>query len=60
MARRAVCDAIRHSTKMDAEICAQAIQNYVRDPNKDVNRRMEYVFRLKIQRKVENPTGVWL
>jgi len=45
---------------MDAEICAQAIQSYVRDPNKDVNRRMEYVFRLKIQRKVKNPTGVWL
>ncbi|MEA4882967.1 MAG: hypothetical protein VB144_04750 [Clostridia bacterium] len=57
---RAVCDAIRHSSKMDAEVVNQTIRSYVADPAKNVGRLMDYARVFRIQRKVESFVGVWL
>lgn len=57
---RTVCDAIRHSSRVDAEIVNQAIRAYASDPRKNVNRLIYYATALRIQRKVENLVGVWI
>jgi len=57
---RAVCDAIRHSGKMDPELVNQAIRSYVVDPAKNVGRLVDYARVFRIQRKVESSVGVWL
>ena len=45
---------------MDAEIFNKAIQAYIRDPQKDVPRLMEYAKILRTEKKVRKIIGVWL
>jgi predicted transcriptional regulator of viral defense system len=57
---RTICDVIRYSNKMDREIFNTAIQRYVKDSNKNVNRLLEYAKKLRVLNKVKNYIGVWL
>lgn len=55
-----ICDCLRQENKMDAEIFNKAIQAYIRDPQKNVPRLMEYAKILRTEKKVRKIIGVWL
>ncbi len=57
---RTVCDVLRNMSKMDKEIFNKAIQNYVKDPQKNIPNLMEYAKALRVQKKVNDLIGVWL
>ena len=57
---RTICDVLRNMNKMDKELFNKAIQNYVKDPRKNVPNLMLYAKRLKIQKRVRDLIGVWL
>ena len=57
---RTICDVIRHSSKIEQEVVAKAIQAYVRDRLRDVTHLMVYAKRFRIQRKVNDLVGVWM
>lgn len=57
---RIVCDVLRNMSKIDKEIFNKAIQNYVKDPQKNIPNLMEYAKALRVQKKVNDFIGVWL
>lgn len=57
---RTVCDVLRNMSKMDKEIFNKTIQNYVKDPQKNIPNLMEYAKALRVQKKVNDLIGVWL
>lgn len=57
---RTICDVLRNMSKMDKEIFNKAIQNYVKDPQKNIPNFMEYAKALRVQKKVNDLIGVWL
>ena len=57
---RTVCDVLRNMSKMDKEIFNKSIQNYVKDPQKNIPNLMEYAKALRVQKKVNDLIGVWL
>lgn len=57
---RTVCDVLRNMSKIDKEIFNKAIQNYVKDPQKNIPNLMEYAKALRVQKKVNDFIGVWL
>lgn len=57
---RTICDVLRNMNKMDKEIFNKAIQNYVKDPKKNVPNLMLYAKELRVQKRVKDLIGVWL
>lgn len=57
---RTVCDVLRNMSKIDKEIFNKAIQNYVKDHQKNIPNLMEYAKALRVQKKVNDLIGVWL
>lgn len=57
---RTICDVLRNRNKMDREIFNKAIQNYVKDPKKNVPNLMQYAKELRVQKRVKDLIGVWL
>lgn len=57
---RTICDVLRNMNKMDKEIFNKAIQNYVKDPKKNIPNLMQYAKVLKVQKRVKDLIGVWL
>lgn len=57
---RTICDVLRNMNKMDKEIFNKAIQNYVKDPKKNISNLMEYAKILRVQKRVKDLIGVWL
>lgn len=57
---RTVCDVLRNMSKIDKEIFNKAIQNYVKDPQKNIPNLMKYAKALRVQKKVNDLIGVWL
>lgn len=57
---RTICDVLRHETKIEREVFSNAIQRYVKDPNKNVKRLLEYSKILNLKNKVQTYVGVWL
>jgi len=55
-----ICDCLRHEKKMDVEIFNKAIQAYIKDPQKNIPRLMEYSKILRTKNKVRKMIGVWL
>ncbi|HZK60787.1 MAG TPA: hypothetical protein VFC41_01835, partial [Anaerovoracaceae bacterium] len=55
-----ICDCLRQENKTDAEIFNKAIQAYVKDPQKNVPRLMEYAKLLRTENKLRKVIGVWL
>ena len=46
--------------KMDIEIFNKAILNYIKDPQKNISKLMEYAKVRKVEKKVYNKIGTWL
>ena len=57
---RTICDVLRNMNKMDKEIFNKAIQNYVKDPKKNIPNLMQYAKELKVKKRVKDLIGVWL
>jgi hypothetical protein len=45
---------------MDQQIFKEAIQSYIRDPEKDISVLLEYAVERKVVKKVQGLIGVWL
>jgi predicted transcriptional regulator of viral defense system len=57
---RTICDVLRNMNKMDKELFNKAIQNYVKDPKKNIPNLMQYAKDLRVQKRVKDLIGVWL
>ena len=57
---RTICDVLRNMNKMDKEIFNKAIQEYVKDPQKNIPNLMQYAKALRVQERVKYLIGVWL
>jgi predicted transcriptional regulator of viral defense system len=57
---RTICDVLRYSNKMDREIVNKAIQNYLKDSDKDIRKLIMYSKKLRVYKKVQQWIGVWL
>ena len=57
---RTICDVLRNMNKMDKEIFNKSIQNYIKDPKKNIPNLMQYSKELRVQKRVKELIGVWL
>jgi predicted transcriptional regulator of viral defense system len=57
---RTICDVLRYEKKLDKEIFNKAIQSYVKDKEKNINRLIKYSKVLKMMNKVKMYIGVWV
>lgn len=57
---RTICDVLRNMNRMDKEIFNKAVQNYVKDPKKNIPNLMMYAKELRVQKRVKDLIGVWL
>mgnify|MGYP000850250820 FL=1 len=56
---RTICDVLRYENKLEREVFNNAIQRYIKDPNKNVRRLFEYAELFKVKKKVQMYMGVW-
>lgn len=57
---RTMCDVLRYEKKLEREVFVNAIQRYVKDPNKNVRKLFEYAEIFNIKNKVQKYIGIWL
>ena len=57
---RTICDVLRFSNKMDREIFNKALQNYINDDVKNIQRLIDYSKKFKVYNKMQTWIGVWL
>lgn len=57
---RVICDVIRHANKLEKEMVNQAIQEYVKDPQKQIVKLVEYAKAMRAYTKMKVWLGVWL
>ena len=57
---RTICDVLRYANKLDREVFTNAIQRYVKDKDRNIQRLMDYAKKLRITQKVKTYVGVWL
>ena len=57
---RMICDCLKYESKMERETFKTAMQEYIKDPDKDISALLEYAKERKVLKKVQNMIGVWL
>lgn len=57
---RMICDCLKFEEKLDRNVLQQALLMYIREPEKDIQRLMDYARVRKVAQKVQNRIGVWL
>lgn len=57
---RMICDCLKFEEKLERGVMQQALLMYLREPEKDIQRLMEYARERKVTQKVQNRIGVWL
>lgn len=57
---RMICDCLKFEEKLERNVLQQAVLMYLREPQKDIQRLMEYARERKVTQKVQNRIGVWL
>ena len=57
---RLICDCLRYRNKMDKEMFNKAVQNYIADPGKSIQKLLEYAEKLRVKKTVKDLIGVWL
>jgi hypothetical protein len=45
---------------MDRQVFKEAVQSYIKDPDKDISLLLEYAAERKVVKKVQSLIGVWL
>lgn len=51
---RSVCDAVKYRNKIGLDVCSEVIRNYLRKPNKNLTRLMEYANELRVANTLKN------
>lgn len=54
---RMICDCLRYRNKMDIEIFNKTIRNYIRDPEKNIPKLLEYADRLRVKKLAKDLIG---
>ncbi|MEI6285237.1 MAG: type IV toxin-antitoxin system AbiEi family antitoxin domain-containing protein [Bacillota bacterium] len=57
---RTICDVLRYVNKLDREVFNAAVQNYIKESEKNISKLAEYAKILRVTKKVKNYFGVWL
>lgn len=57
---RLICDCLKFEDKLEREVLQQSLRNYIDEPQKDVQKLLEYAKLRKVTQKVQNRIGVWL
>lgn len=57
---RTICDILRYENKIDKEVLNKAVQGYIKDKEKNINKLMEYSKILRVVNKIKTYIGVWL
>jgi predicted transcriptional regulator of viral defense system len=57
---RVICDCLKYESKMERPLFKEAVQAYIRDPDKDISILLEYAAERKVVKKVQGLIGVWL
>lgn len=57
---RLICDCLKYEGKMERADFKEAIQKYIKDPDKDISALLDYAKERKVLKKVQNMIGVWL
>ncbi|MFA5635341.1 MAG: type IV toxin-antitoxin system AbiEi family antitoxin domain-containing protein [Anaerovoracaceae bacterium] len=57
---RTICDVLRYEKKLEREVFTTAIQRYVKDPQRNIKKLLEYAEILNIKNKIQTYVGVWL
>lgn len=57
---RMICDCLKYEERLDREIMKKALLAYIKEPEKDIARLMEYARARKVVAKVQSRIGVWL
>ncbi|TJX14992.1 hypothetical protein E9840_04625 [Tissierella creatinini] len=56
---KTICDILRHRNKIDKEVFNNAVRNYIKDKDKNLNKLYDYARKLNILGLVETYIGVW-
>lgn len=51
---RSVCDAVKYRNKIGLDVCSEVIRNYLRKPNRNLSRLMEYAKELRVANTLKN------
>lgn len=57
---RMICDCMKYEGKMEHKQFQEALQSYIKEPEKDIMALMEYARARKVVKKVQSLIGVWL
>lgn len=57
---RLICDVLKYQEKMSREDFISGVFAYIRDPEKDEEKLMEYAQKRKVMAKARSMIGVWL
>ncbi|MFP3155627.1 hypothetical protein LQZ18_14610 [Lachnospiraceae bacterium ZAX-1] len=57
---RLICDCLKFENKLERGTLQQAIMAYIKEPEKDIQKLMEYARARKVILKVQNRIGAWL
>ena len=57
---RLICDCLKYEDKMEREFFKEGVMAYIKDPNKDISKLMQYARERRVVKKVQNVIGVWL
>lgn len=57
---RMICDCLKYEERLDRESMKKALLAYIKEPEKDIARLMEYARARKVVAKVQSRIGVWL
>lgn len=57
---RLICDCLKFEEKLEREALQQSLRRYIEEPDKDVQKLLEYARLRKVTQKIQNRIGVWL
>jgi len=57
---RLICDCLKFEEKLEREILQQLLRQYIEEPQKDIQKLLEYAKIRRVTQKVQNRIGVWL
>ena len=57
---RLICDCLKFEEKLEREVLQQSLRKYIDEPEKDVQKLLEYAKLRKVTQKMQNRIGVWL
>ena len=50
---RCVCDAVKFRNKTGIDVCSEVVNNYLKRPDRNISRLMDYAEKLKVKRTLE-------